>query len=76
MTPPKPSRRRLTQAEWEAELQRANGAAPMWCASCQAWTDHYDHQVHIPRQQAEASTRPLRTRTSRRRSWWQRGWKR
>ena len=67
MTPPKPSRRRLTEAEWEAELKRAQ-----------------DVQAKGEKALAEATavlaaygkSLPLRTRTGRRRSWWQRGWKR
>ena len=56
VTPPKPSRRRLTQAEWEAELQRAKGVQAADLAR-------------------NLNIESLRTRTGRRRSWWQRGWK-
>lgn len=51
----KPKRRRLTQAEFEAELARAQDA---------------HRAAHVP------EARPLITRTGRRKSWWQRGWKR
>lgn len=59
MTPPNPSRRRLTQAEWDAELQRAK-----------------DVQAAAYERFVVGRSKPLRTRTGRRRSWWQRGWKR
>lgn len=54
-----PPRRRLTQAEWDAELARAKDVQAK------------DFERHIVGRSA-----PLRTRTDRRRSWWQRGWKR
>jgi hypothetical protein len=55
---PRP-RRRLTQAEWDAELDRAR--------TVQA--DDFDRYI-------ARKPKPLRTPTVRRRSWWQRGWKR
>ncbi len=53
----KPSRRRLTQAGWEAELARATDVQAKIDDGEQPWVR-------------------LRTRTGRRQSWWQRGWKR
>jgi hypothetical protein len=57
----KPKRRRLTQAEFDAELQRAR----------------LTHMVGHNRGRGELDTlHRMIARTGRRKSWWQRGWKR
>jgi hypothetical protein len=65
MTPPKPSRRRLTEAEFEREAARARGETPRPAEPTLDLSEDGPFPI-----------KPLRTRTGRRRSWWQRGWKR
>jgi hypothetical protein len=77
---PKPSRRRLTEAEWEDELQRAKDVQS---ADVERHVERPTSQL-LPDEGFESGmtewyqtpAKPLRTRTGRRRSWWQRGWKR
>ena len=66
---PKPKRRRLTQAEFEAEVRRATNENPYVKAA-----DIIDFEP--PTKGVADDAEPLITRTGRRKSWWQRGWKR
>lgn len=66
-----PSRRRLTQAEFEREAARARGETPRPAEP----TLDLSEDGPFPIRPAGLD-KPLRTRTGRRRSWWQRGWKR
>ncbi len=80
MSPPNPSRRRLTEAEWEAELDRAKSVqaadVERYYTDPKAYPPGWNECRHGCDHSRAGEPEPLRTRTGRRRSWWQRGWKR